>query len=1026
MALAIAATAVPLAAIAPPAQAAAPASQEIVIPPATRTSPRQDTLLAGGATGFLHRQEGLVGNIWTDYAGGTSTPVPGLTSLPSGTLVRPVRSESDLLLLWPSPTLGTGSYTLLDPHTGERREMPLPTGYGVRGTTAGKVVAIRNPSSTTPSAGVLLGTEPKSTESLPITLPTGAQLNPFAVQPRASDDQGALISYRQDGEYRFGMLDPTTGVVSPIPAVVGSNQLRVMFTENRIFWWTSGVPTVHWMPRGDLSAQAQEATLPTNSALVAAVGDTLLLSQPAANSSSPLDRRVTAWPLNDGEPSTVLAHMATVSSLALFVADHSAVIVGGSSAEDWGVHRFTEGADGALSHKVVTELPPVPAKVVGLTLYRGTLSTMAELDGKLSLYQEDVGTRTVPIAGPITQLPADMPSSTVRCSTGAACVRAVEGNFYGVSVLDVSDGHTTLGNWHAPVLDTQTPVPGIGGQVRDASDEFVIVDGGSPKKQYIVDPRLGEVTRSRPVQAAAVWYDTLWSASTSAPGTLTAELSPNFSTPWPPSRTVKTGVACVPTELQATARWLYWSCGDGKQAGVYDLTKNHGFTVPSGQSMLGDGYVVRHDRTAGALKLTDFHTGTPVAERTIAALPAGSLPDESRITWAVDKYSGHIAYLDDENRVHVLADGVPDSTPVIGRESDNHGVTPGNKDPYYGNWNATFYLSRPVDSWQVSIVNRISKRQVATLQGGAERGPMYIDASWNGKEPNGAIADSGSYTWELTAKYNGGTVPAKVGSGVLQVSCGRLLTHVYDCDGYPDLLGVRSDGRTNSYQGQSNGTLKSAGITATWPTSSLLVPIGDLNGDRRADMLIRDSKGALRAYWGDGRARFAKTNKYALIGTGWDRYNALTSPGDLTGDGRADLVARDKSGTLWTYAANGKGGFTTRVKIGSNQGGYTMLVGVGDLNGDGRGDMLGRDKSGYLWRLYGNGKGGFGSRVKIASGFNAYNAVIGIGDLTQDGKADLLTRDTKGNVYRWPGNGKGGFGSRVKITSGWNVYKSLI
>jgi hypothetical protein len=677
-------------------------------------------------------------------------------------------------------------------------------------------------------------------------------------------------------------------------------------------------------------------------------------------------------------------------------------------------------AQAAAAQEVV--LPPVAgnAKLLGLNLYRGTLNQVVRFSSGLTLYQTDVGIGAVPVAGTAKPASDFLPMSPLACAPDVDCVRMVEGSEEGLSRLSVSGGRTYLVVGRGGSY-LQMALPGSGGQIRDASGDYVVVDGGSPKTQYVVSfANNSKVVRSRPIQAAALWYNTLWSATTSSPGTLTAEtLTPTASTPGKPVRTVKTGVACVPNELQATNLWLYWSCGDGKRAGVYDLTRGRGFAVPSGPSMLGDGYVVRNDRQAGQLKLTDFHTGTPVAERYIGDMPASGLPDEPRITWAVDKYSGHIAWVDGEHRVHVRADGVPNSAPVIG-----DAVIPPIIEPRVLTWYTHRWLSRPVDSWELGIFSKVTGRRVATFRGGAARGDEPISIYWNGKEPNGAFAASGPYVWKLTAKYDGRTSATQVASGAVKLLCGRLLTHVYDCDGIPDLVGVRTDGTTYSWTGLTNGKLRNDGWTATWPTSSLLIPIGDFNDDGNADMLVRDSKGTIRVYWGTGYVYFARSNKSSAVRTGWNVYNVLTSPGDLTGDGRADLVARDKAGALWLYAATGKGTFKTRVRIATGQGGYTTLVGVGDLNGDGKGDMIGTDKSGYLWRWFGSNSR-FGGRVKIGTGFKGYNAIVGIGDLTQDGRNDLLVRDTAGNLYHYSGNTKSTFGTRVRIGTGWKNYKSL-
>ncbi|MFG3289508.1 FG-GAP repeat domain-containing protein [Streptomyces sp. NPDC048179] len=56
-------------------------------------------------------------------------------------------------------------------------------------------------------------------------------------------------------------------------------------------------------------------------------------------------------------------------------------------------------------------------------------------------------------------------------------------------------------------------------------------------------------------------------------------------------------------------------------------------------------------------------------------------------------------------------------------------------------------------------------------------------------------------------------------------------------------------------------------------------------------------------------------------------------------------------------------------------GSYNAVVGVGDLTGDGRPDLVSRDTGGKVWRNNGDGKGSFGARVRIASGWSGYKAL---------------------------------------------------
>ncbi|MFJ4949524.1 FG-GAP repeat domain-containing protein [Streptomyces sp. NPDC088760] len=82
----------------------------------------------------------------------------------------------------------------------------------------------------------------------------------------------------------------------------------------------------------------------------------------------------------------------------------------------------------------------------------------------------------------------------------------------------------------------------------------------------------------------------------------------------------------------------------------------------------------------------------------------------------------------------------------------------------------------------------------------------------------------------------------------------------------------------------------------------------------------------------------------------------------------ADLL-RELQGT-----AGGK--LSARTKTASHWTGYKKITGAGDFTGDGRADLVARDTSGTVWRCDGNGKGSFGGRVKIATGWKGYGTVV--------------------------------------------------
>jgi len=199
-----------------------------------------------------------------------------------------------------------------------------------------------------------------------------------------------------------------------------------------------------------------------------------------------------------------------------------------------------------------------------------------------------------------------------------------------------------------------------------------------------------------------------------------------------------------------------------------------------------------------------------------------------------------------------------------------------------------------------------------------------------------------------------------------------------------------------------------------------LVRQADLNRDWVQDLVVRSTGGHL--YYLNGM-----DGSSTDIGPGWNSMKTITLPGDITGDGKPDLFATDTSGTAWVYPGTGTGKFGTRIKIGTGWQIYGGVVyGKGDLTNDGRPDIVGRDSSGTLW-LYkgtGNASAPWSARVKIGSGWNTYNAMAATGDMTGDGKADLLARDSAGKLWLYKGTGSATapYAARVLIGSGWQIY----
>ncbi|WP_181139241.1 hypothetical protein [Streptomyces sp. Ru72] len=67
-----------------------------------------------------------------------------------------------------------------------------------------------------------------------------------------------------------------------------------------------------------------------------------------------------------------------------------------------------------------------------------------------------------------------------------------------------------------------------------------------------------------------------------------------------------------------------------------------------------------------------------------------------------------------------------------------------------------------------------------------------------------------------------------------------------------------------------------------------------------------------------------------------------------------------------------------RSKIGTSWGIYNTVMGIGDLTGDGKPDLLGRDSQGGLWLYPGTDAATkpLGARIKIATSWGIYNTLL--------------------------------------------------
>ncbi|WP_369247880.1 FG-GAP repeat domain-containing protein [Streptomyces sp. R41] len=1014
---------------------AAAGTTEIVLDDPQLDTPRSDRLLAAGETGFLHRQAGVAGLLWTDYDDGTTVTVEG----PSGVYKPTTTTCYDISVRCASGMYGQAGDTVALPHAtyGDPVSLWTPDGSALRtvdlSQSADYVGMYGNTLVTVEWNGVVDAeqldghwlhlvdlVDGKQRDRVVTGYPTGGSWNRST--PRTGDENGFLLAYAVNDEngdvdsYTVSYLDFATAQFTEVFTGLQSEP-ELVLTDDRVGWYTASAG-LHLKPRADLTA---EETVPvaagaTTGGYPTLVGHWLVLTASGG---------VTAVSLTDGSARTLLTR---AYGTPLATPDGAALVTGGTSASDWWIQRVTPGADGVPQLEKLFKVAPYENTKTGLALSRGSLR-VAEDDP--SSASDTTSWRTIDnVGGRLTATTAtESGSISPKCPYIGTTCSAMWGNLgngprdvYLDTYDDGDEGGSGLSNADRLVAIGANPLEfhTEKGAIVDVSDNYAVYNsGGSTPMQYVGEFGQGQRLK-RSIRAAALNGPTLWSATTTA-GQLT---SYSLITDKTLATVTVPGLACVPSELQAAGRWVYWACGTNS-AGVYDSKAGTSRSVTPGDVLLGDGFTVRHDHATDQLVLTEAATSTT---RVIASgVPDTGLAADRRNRWTVDEYTGLVAWIGAYEQTHVARTGVAPSTVTSFETHAPSYVDPNT--PFVGSW----LLSRPVNSWSVtftSVQSGATGRATDTVTGAGAK--AWVGTNWYGKAVGGSYFPTGQFTWTLKATGTGTSTPVTVATGKGFLSRGAAVRHDFVSpdgpDGRGDLLTLNSSGGLTFHSGTGTGKFNSKYTGTGWATTITAIPFGDLNGDRCNDVLVRYSSGALRLYKpGCGKAVTPSTSYTTLATSGWTQYNALTSPGDVSGDGRPDLIARGAStGTVYLYKGTSDGKLASRVKLYDNWKGYKKIVGVGDITGDGKADLLAQDTANTLYRYDGKGDGTFAARVKLFTDWGgSYNVVVGVGDITDDGKADLVSRDTSGNLYRNSGDGKGSFGSRTKIATGWSGYKFL-